>query len=118
MQTKTSRHPLTPHVGDSVSSSESRRADARRHPRIPPTRRIMKPSKPITISDEIAARYTNTDQFERFDAAVSRVLSVPREELLRREDEYKRQSLANPNRRGPKPKRKPAGHGPAVSLPS
>src|ERR1019366_2512039 len=27
MQTKTSRHPLTPHVGDSVSSSESRRAD-------------------------------------------------------------------------------------------
>ena len=38
MLTKTSRHPSTPHVGDSVSSSESRRADARRHPQIPPTR--------------------------------------------------------------------------------
>jgi len=31
-----------------------------------------------------------------------KVLSVPREEIVRREAEYKHQSAANPNRRGPK----------------
>lgn len=40
----------------------------------------------------------------RFDALVRKVLSVPRDEIIRREAEYKRQSLANPKRRGPKPK--------------
>jgi hypothetical protein len=40
----------------------------------------------------------------RFDALVRKVLSVPREEILRREALYKKQSLANPNRRGPKRK--------------
>jgi hypothetical protein len=44
----------------------------------------------------------------RFDALVRKVLSVPHAEIMRREAEYKRQSLANPNRRGPKPKLKPA----------
>lgn len=39
----------------------------------------------------------------RFDALVRKVLSVPHEEILRREADYKRQLLANPNRRGPKP---------------
>ena len=62
--------------------------------------------KPITISDEVAARYTNPDQFERFDSAVRKILSVPREEMVRREEEYKRQSALNPNRRGQKPKAK------------
>jgi len=62
----------------------------------------MKEAKPIDVS-EVAARYTNADQFERFDAAVNKVLSVPRAEFLRREAEYKRRSLANPKRRGPKP---------------
>jgi hypothetical protein len=32
----------------------------------------MKESKPIDVS-EVAARYTNADQFERFDAAVSKI---------------------------------------------
>jgi hypothetical protein len=41
----------------------------------------------------------------RFEALVRRVLSVPHEVVMRREAEYKRQSLLNPNRRGPKPKR-------------
>jgi hypothetical protein len=63
----------------------------------------MKAAKPITIPEEVAARYTNADQFERFDAAMSKVLSVPRAEFLRREAEYKKRSLANPRRRGPKP---------------
>ena len=41
----------------------------------------------------------------RFDALVRKVLAVPHSEILRREAEYKKQSTANPNRRGPKPKR-------------
>jgi len=41
-----------------------------------------------------------------FDTLVRKVLSVPREEILRREAEYKRQSAMNPNRRGPKKKHK------------
>jgi hypothetical protein len=43
----------------------------------------------------------------RFDAMVRKILSVPHDEIMRREAEYKRQSAANPNRRGPKPKIKP-----------
>ena len=43
----------------------------------------------------------------RFDALVRKVLSVPHDEIMRREAEYKRRSAMNPNRRGPKPKRKP-----------
>jgi hypothetical protein len=65
----------------------------------------MKTPKPVTIPDGIAARYTNLDQFERFDATVGKVLAVPRAELLRREAEYRKQSLANPKRRGPKRKK-------------
>jgi hypothetical protein len=41
----------------------------------------------------------------RFDALVRKVLSVPHEEIMRREAEYKRRSAMNPNRRGPKPKK-------------
>jgi len=43
---------------------------------------------------------------KRFDALVRKVLSVPHDEIMRREAEYKRQSALNPNRRGPKPKGK------------
>jgi hypothetical protein len=44
----------------------------------------------------------------QFDYLVRKVLSVPHSEIMRREAEYKRQSLANPHRRGPKPKVKPS----------
>ena len=44
----------------------------------------------------------------RFDALVRKVLAVPHEEIMRREAEYRRQSLADPNRRGPKPKIHPS----------
>src|ERR1017187_530515 len=44
----------------------------------------------------------------RFDALVRKVLSVPHSEIMRRDEAYRRQSLANPNRRGPKPKVKPS----------
>ena len=45
------------------------------------------------------------EAFTRFDKAVCKVLSVPRAELLKREEEYKKQAAANPHKRGPKPKR-------------
>jgi hypothetical protein len=44
----------------------------------------------------------------RFDTIVRKVLSVPHDEIVRREAEYKRQSAMNPHRRGPKPKVKPS----------
>jgi hypothetical protein len=44
------------------------------------------------------------DAAQRFDAGVRQILSVSRATLDRREREYKKKSLANPNRRGPKPK--------------
>jgi len=46
------------------------------------------------------------EAFARFDALVGKVLSVPREEILRREAEYKKQSALNPRRRGPKPRQR------------
>lgn len=58
-------------------------------------------------------------EFQAFDSLVKEVMAVPRDEFLRREEEYKRQSLLNPKRRGPKRKPKPgADHGPADPLPS
>jgi hypothetical protein len=47
----------------------------------------------------------------RFDAAIRTLLSVSHAEIQRREAEYRKQSLANPNRRGPKPKVKPSASG-------
>jgi hypothetical protein len=75
----------------------------------------MKPPKPVNITEEIAARYTNADQPERFDAALRKILSVPRAVILEREAEYQRKASLNPNRRGPKPKRNSDGHDPAAS---
>lgn len=48
-------------------------------------------------------------EFQAFSSLVSRVLSVSREEMQRREAEYRAQVDANPKRRGPKrgSKRKP-----------
>jgi hypothetical protein len=43
----------------------------------------------------------------RFDALVRKILSVPHDEIMRREADYKRKSALNPNRRGPKPRVKP-----------
>ena len=41
---------------------------------------------------------------KRFDATMRTLLSVPRSELKRREEEYQKVSAANPKKRGPKPK--------------
>jgi hypothetical protein len=62
--------------------------------------------KPITISAELAARYTEPGQFERFDEAMRKILAVPRSVILEREAKYRLQASLNPKRRGPKPKRK------------
>lgn len=45
---------------------------------------------------------------QRFDAGVRQILSVPHSTLVRRERAYKKKSMENPNRRGPKPKVKPS----------
>jgi hypothetical protein len=39
-------------------------------------------------------------EFDAFSSLVSRVLSVPKTEILRREAEYKKESRAIPNRQG------------------
>lgn len=75
----------------------------------------MKPRKPVNVPEEIAARYTNVDQPERFDAALRKILSVPHSVILEREAEYRRKSALNPNRRGPKPKRKSGDRDPGAS---
>lgn len=46
-----------------------------------------------------------TEAFHRFDEGIRQILSVPHSTLARKERAYKKRSAANPNRRGPKPKR-------------
>lgn len=45
---------------------------------------------------------------EAFDGLLGHVLTVSSEEMKRREAEYKKQSDANPRKRGPKRKIKPS----------
>jgi len=52
--------------------------------------------------------HEGADAFKRFDDGVRQILSVPHATLARRERAYKKKSVANPNRRGPKPKVKPS----------
>lgn len=42
-------------------------------------------------------------EYRRFTNLVDQLMSVPHEEIKKREAEYKKQSDANPNKRGPKP---------------
>jgi hypothetical protein len=58
------------------------------------------------------------EAWTRFETAMKAVIAVPHEEIQRRIKEERNRSAANPNRRGPKSKKKRDGHGPAVSLPS
>jgi hypothetical protein len=58
----------------------------------------------------------NTGEYIAFSNLVSRVVSVPKTEILRREAEYQKTVDENPNRRGPKRKPKPsAGLAPVAS---
>jgi hypothetical protein len=65
-----------------------------------------KEPKRVSISEELLSKCDLPNQPERFDAMVRKLLSVPHSEIIRREQEYKRRSALNPNRRGPKPKAK------------
>ncbi len=49
----------------------------------------------------------------RFKTAMRKIVSVPHSEIVRREEEYKKQSMLNPRKRGPKPKPKPVSLDPA-----
>ncbi len=54
-------------------------------------------------------------EYDTFKALLNRVVSVPHEEIQRREAEYQKQVALNPRKRGPKPKRKRgAGRAPAA----
>jgi hypothetical protein len=57
--------------------------------------------KAVEVSSEIAARYTNPDQAQRFDAAVRKVFSISHAEILRREA---KEQMETPRKRGRKPK--------------
>jgi hypothetical protein len=54
-------------------------------------------------------------EYDAFKALLNRVVAVPHAEMVRREEEYQRQAALNPNRRGPKPKRKRASRDPRAS---
>ena len=60
-------------------------------------------TKPATSLPEYVE---GPEAFRRFDEGMKQILSVPHSTLVRRERAYKKRSLTNPNRRGPKPKRK------------
>lgn len=46
------------------------------------------------------------EAFTRFEKAMKRVLSVPHSEIKRRIEEHRKEAALNPNKRGPKSKRK------------
>jgi len=50
----------------------------------------------------------HSEEFNAFDKLVGKVLTVSREEMQRREAQYKKQAEASPNKRGPKKKVKPS----------
>ena len=52
-----------------------------------------------------------TEAWDRFSGAMRGVLSVPHAEIQRRIAEHKKESARNPNRRGPKKKRRTLGIG-------
>jgi hypothetical protein len=55
-----------------------------------------------------------SEEYERFTAVVDALLSVPKEEIKRREAAYRTEADKNPRKRGPKRKVKPsASHDPA-----
>lgn len=54
------------------------------------------------------------EAYERFDATMRVLLSVPHAEIVRRQAAYKKQAAKNPNRRGPKLKRKSPSRAPNV----
>ena len=53
---------------------------------------------------------SSTPEYEAFKALLNKVVAVPKDEILRRETEYKAKADQNPRKRGPKPKAKMVTH--------
>ena len=50
---------------------------------------------------------TSGPGFSQFTSAMKHILTIPKEEILRREAAYKAKAALNPRKRGPKPKPSP-----------
>lgn len=61
------------------------------------------------MAETIVKEPATSAEYDKFKSLLDRVISVPHEEIQRREVEYRKQSDANPNKRGPKPKAKRKG---------
>jgi len=60
----------------------------------------------------------SSSQFKAFDNFVARVLAVPSSVIKQRVEEHRKRAALNPNRPGPKPKRKavtPSASDPAAN---
>jgi len=55
-------------------------------------------------------------EYDAFKALLGKIVAVPREEMKRREAEYKAKAALNPTKRGPKPKG--SSPGPVDQLPA
>ena len=53
-----------------------------------------------------AEMHEGPEAFERFRSAMKTALSVPHSVIQERIEEHRRQAAKNPNKRGPKPKRR------------
>lgn len=53
---------------------------------------------------ELPECHEGPEAFERFDATMSAILSVPKSLILRRQRAWRKKVDSNPNRRGPKRK--------------
>ncbi len=62
--------------------------------------------------------HTETPEYAAFKALLNRIVSVPHEEIVRREAAYKEKAALNPVKRGPKPKKPSASHGLDVQSPA
>jgi hypothetical protein len=45
-------------------------------------------------------------EYDAFKGLLNRIMAVPHSEIAKRETKYQKQVALNPNKRGPKPKRK------------
>ena len=55
-------------------------------------------------SEELPECHEGPEAYERFDATMGALLSVPKSLVLRRQKAWRKKVDANPNRRGPKRK--------------
>jgi len=58
--------------------------------------------------------YEGPEAWKRFESVMGAVLKVPHSEIQKRIEEHRKQAALNPNRRGPKPKKKYVSPGPDV----